>query len=71
MIYERIKTGTFRVCVVFTIVLEILIIQHPPNIGIFESDEYELYSALILAPIFIWGTFYTSLWIINGYIGKK
>jgi len=62
MTYERYKTGTFRVCVFLTIVLEATIILHPPS---------DYFLALITTPILIWGTFFTSLWIINGYLGKK
>ena len=76
MTYERIKTGTFRVCVFLTILLEALAF-----LGQWEN-AYQRYTRILgfrfdminvvwATPFIIWGTYFFGLWIAKGYMGKK
>ena len=85
MTYERIKTGTFRVSVFLTILLEVLAFAGNETTGmrgdttfrfdmstiIFGIEFDEMASVVWFTPIFIWVTYFFSLWIYKGFLGKK
>ena len=79
MIYENYKTGTFRLCVFLTILGEYLAFS-----GVTSSSNVLTKSTKILGmhfdtlglavltlPIFVFVTYFFSLWIAKGYMGKK
>jgi hypothetical protein len=73
MIYENYKTGMFRVCVYLTIIFEAMVFLggrgHGTEIlGIWFRDQNVMF---ILIPLFIWVTYFFSLWIYKGFLGKK
>ena len=73
MTYEKYKTGTFRVCVILTIVVWAIVIgTFGPSrpIGIWEHLKY-VREPVFWFTVLIWGPYYASLWIVKGYIGKK
>ena len=79
MTYENYKTGMFRVCVFLTVVIEVLALSgrgFSPN-GIYRNTtifgihfQY-LEQVIIVSPLCIWITYFFSLWIYKGFIGKK
>ena len=85
MTYERYKTGTFRVCVFLTIVLEVLAFAGNETTGmrgdtLFRFDMsteifgivFEEMAAVVWSiPIIIWTTYFFGKWIAKGFIGKK
>jgi hypothetical protein len=74
MTYERYKTGTFRVSVFLTILLWELVFlaafYSSSHVYIFGVDMGRTMDVIITAPIFIWTTYFFSLWIAKGFIGK-
>ena len=80
MTYERYKTGTFRVCVFLTTYLGALLVygSDSSHVGGSGFDRtyifgkwYSMEVPLIEIPLTIWGTYFFSLWIAKGYMGKK
>ena len=84
MTYERYKTGMFRVCVFLTILVEILAFAGNDTMGLrdtaFRFDMStiifgivfdELATVVWSTPIFIWMTYFFSLWIYKGFLDKK
>lgn len=63
MTYERYKTGMFRVCVFLTIILEFVFFVDRMTIS--GNDE------MLYTPIYIWGTYFFSLWIYKGFLETK
>ena len=74
MTYERIKTGTFRVSVFLTFLIETL--------AYLGKSQYTSYTKILGikihmeeavwgTPVLIWGTYFFSLWIAKGFIGKE
>ena len=79
MTYEKYKTGTFRVSVFLTILGEYLAFS-----GVTSSSNVLTKSTKILGmhfdalglvvltlPIFVFVTYFFSLWIAKGYMGEK
>ncbi len=73
MTYKKYKTGTFRVCVFLTILMEAyVIIKDASSYSIrFFGTRFDLDEAVIGIPVFIWGTYFFSLWIYKGFIDKQ
>ena len=72
MTYERIKTGTFRVCILLTILLELYLLTQERHGSIRLYGTYwQIELALVLAPVLLWGIYFFSLWIAKGFIGKE
>jgi hypothetical protein len=69
MTYEKYKTGTFRVSVFLTIILW-AILGMSGDTKLF-GNYFDAEVLAVFTPIFVWGTYYASLWIVKGYIGKK
>ena len=72
MTYERIKIGTFRVCVFLTVLIEALVFMgqkgsYTEILGLRFDMDY----AMIRTPFFIWGSYFFGIWIAKGFIGKK
>ena len=77
MTYEKYKTGTFRVCVFLTILLEVLAFFGRTHndfqtgtrlLGVyFDGIENVVFGI----PVFIWSTYFFSLWIYKGFIDKQ
>ena len=72
MTYERIKIGTFRVCVFLTVLIEALVFmgQKGSSTYIF-GFRFVMDNAIIGTPFFIWGAYFFGIWIAKGFIGKK
>lgn len=77
MTYERIKTGTFRVCVFLTVLGELLAVVGSNNLNLNKSTAIfgfyfgHLLDFMVFLPIFIWSTYFFGLWIAKGFIGQK
>ena len=84
MTYERYKTGTFRVCVFLTILLEVLAFAGNDTMGlrdtVFRFDMNTIIFGIVFeemaavvwnTPILIWGTYFFSLWIYKGFTNDK
>ena len=74
MTYERYKTGTFRVCVFLTVLIEALAFLGESGgstdiLGI--TGSIDMGEAVFGTPVLIWVTYFFSLWIAKGFIGKK
>jgi hypothetical protein len=82
MTYENFKTGMFRVCIFLTTFMGALLVygtrgveRTPLSSGwdrtyIF-GEWYSMEVPLIGIPLTIWGTYFFSLWISKGFLGKK
>ena len=74
MSYERYKTGTFRVCVFLTVLIEALAFLGKSGgstdlLGITGSIYME--EAVFGTPVFIWSIYFFSLWIAKGFMGEN
>ena len=77
MNYENFKTGMFRVCIFLTILMEALAFagsdtgNFKMSTTIFGIVFDEMALVVWNIPIFIWMTYFFSLWIYKGFLGKK
>jgi hypothetical protein len=73
MSYKKYKTGTFRVCVFLTILIEVLAFIGERNngteiLGIYFKNMRML---VFSTPVFIWSSWFFSLWIYKGFLDLR
>ena len=73
MTYKKYKTGTFRVSVFLTILIEALAFIREDRgyttiLGICFSDWA---ITVVFKPVFIWSSWFFSLWIYKGFLDLR
>ena len=73
MTYGKYKTGTFKVCVFLTILSEALAFIREDRgyktiLGLYFSD-WEI--TVVSKPVFIWSSWFFSLWVYKGFLDLK
>jgi hypothetical protein len=73
MTYKKYKTGTFRVSVFLTILIEVLAFIGEINnsseiLGIYFKN---IKIIVFATPVFIWSTWFFSLWIYKGFLDLR
>ena len=73
MTYKKYKTGTFRVSVFLTILIEVLAFIGERNNGTEILGIYFKNIKMIVfsTPVFIWSSWFFSLWIYKGFLDLR
>ena len=73
MTYERYKSGMFRVCIFLTFLFPALAQFGMSGRGteVLGIDFDQWQNAVFSTPVFIWITYFFSLWIYKGFTDKK
>ena len=70
--YKNYRTGIFRLCIFLTVLFELLIELGPGGYPRYPFGIRTTHTqAIILTPVFIWGTYHFGFWIYDGFLGKK
>jgi hypothetical protein len=73
MSYKKYKTRTFRVCIFLTILIEILALIGERNNGteILGMHFKNMRMIVFSTPVFIWSSWFFSLWIYKGFLDLR